>query len=397
MRIRRGPGRPPSALFGGAHRPDPLILHATQPTTAGVAQFVFSIAAAQREQGWQVVVASPPDEAFVARLRAVDVDHRAWNASRNPGPGTAREVRALRSIARDLRPDVVHLHSSKAGLAGRLGAGRVAPVVFQPHAWSFEAVDGPMRVATTRWERFAARRTEVVLCVSEAERERGRGAGIRARFEVVANGVDVAEFGFVDAEAGRRAKERLALGPEPLVVCVGRLCRQKGQDLLVQAWAGVVDAVPDARLVLVGDGPDRSELEANAPASITFAGYRDDVADWLAAADVVTMPSRWEGMAFSALEAMAVGRSVVAFDVDGVRESVGETGALVAPDDVAGLADAIVARLRDSELREREGRAARTRVEQNHDARHQLARVVQLTADISGRGSAGGGELAERG
>jgi glycosyltransferase involved in cell wall biosynthesis len=397
VRIRAGVRRPRSALFPAKTGAGPVVLHATQPTTAGVAQFVLSIAAVQREHGWQVVVASPPDEAFVARLRAIGVDHRAWDASRNPGPGTAREVRALRSIARAVRPDVLHLHSSKAGLAGRLGAGGVAPVVFQPHAWSFEAVDGPMRVATTGWERFAARRTEVVLCVSEAERERGRAAGIRARFEVVANGVDIAEFGFVDRDSGRLARDRLALGTAPVVVCVGRICRQKGQDLLVRAWSHVVDAIPDARLVFVGDGPDRADLESSAPPTITFAGQRDDVADWLAAADVVAMPSRWEGMAFTALEAMAVGRSVVAFDVDGVHESLGDTGALVAADDIAGFAAAIVARLDDDELRAREGRAARVRVERNHDARNQLARVVQLTADISGRGSVGGAERADRG
>jgi glycosyltransferase involved in cell wall biosynthesis len=225
-----------------------------------------------------------------------------------------------------------------------------------------------------------------VLCVSEAERERGRAAGIRARFEVVANGVDVAEFGFVAPEAARTAKERLGLGPAPVVVCVGRVCRQKGQDLLLRAWSAIVDAVPDARLALVGDGPDLAELSSSAPPSATFAGHRDDVADWLAAADVVVMPSRWEGMAFTALEAMATGRSVVAFDVDGVRESLGDAGALVPPDDIAGLAAAIVTRLTDHDLRAREGLSARARVETHHDARNQLARVVQLTSDLVDRG-----------
>jgi glycosyltransferase involved in cell wall biosynthesis len=342
-------------------------------------------------------VASPSDEIFISRLRAAGVEHVPWNASRNPGPGTVRETHALRAIARAARPDVLHLHSSKAGLAGRLWRNNGAPVVFQPHAWSFEAVDGPMRIATTTWERLAARRTDVVLCVSDAERERGRAAGIRARFDVVANGVDTVQFPFVDRAGGQLAKQRLGLGVTPVVVCVGRLCRQKGQDLLVRAWARVVDVVPDARLVFVGDGPDREDLSACAPPSITFAGHRDDVADWLAAADVVVMPSRWEGMAFTALEAMAVGRSVVAFDVDGVRESLGDAGALVRPDDIAGLASAIVVRLDDEELREREGRLARARVESFHDARRQLERVVELTADLAGiRRSVNGDRLPDR-
>ncbi len=367
----------------GAVVPGRTVLHVTQPTSGGVARFVLDLAAAQRADGWRVVVASPPDASFVEQLRESGVDHVAWDASRNPGLATAREARTLRALARDVRPDVAHLHSSKAGLAGRVSLRGVAPLMFQPHAWSFEAATGFERAASLRWERLAARWANLVLCVSEAERDRGIASGIRGRYQVVYNGIDLERFPFVDASATGAAKARLGFDDAPLVVCVGRLCRQKGQDALLAAWPRVTNAVGDARLVLVGDGPDRDALEAAAPPGVTFVGHRDDIPAWLTAADVVAMPSRWEGMAYTVLEAMAVGRSIVAFDVDGVRESLGDAGALVAQEDAHGLARAIVARLRDPALVARDAHAARVRVERSHDARDQLAVVMRLAAMIA--------------
>ncbi|WP_420713241.1 glycosyltransferase family 4 protein, partial [Streptomyces sp. Tu 6176] len=103
----------------------------------------------------------------------------------------------------------------------------------------------------------------------------------------------------------------------PLVVCVGRLCRQKGQDVLLRAWGPVAERVPGARLVLVGDGPDHDRLRDLAPPSVAFTGAVADPLPWYRAADVVVLPSRWEGMALAPLEAMACARPVVAADVGG--------------------------------------------------------------------------------
>jgi glycosyltransferase involved in cell wall biosynthesis len=286
-------------------------------------------------------------------------------------------------IVDTLDPDVVHLHSSKAGLVGRLALRGRRPTVFQPHAWSFEAADGALARGAAVWERAAARWTDMLLCVSRAECDRGETTGIRCDKRVVVNGVDLDQFAAADEADRTAARRRLGIDGERLVVCVGRLIEQKGQDVLIEAWRSITAGPAHARLVLVGDGPDREELEARATGDVVFTGERDDVPDWLASADVVVFPSRWEGMSLAMLEAMATARSVVATDVDGAREALGdEAGAIVGVDDPEALARAIVARLSDPDRAAREGAAGRRRVEQRHDVRHATESIASIYGDL---------------
>jgi glycosyltransferase involved in cell wall biosynthesis len=286
-------------------------------------------------------------------------------------------------------PALVHLHSSKAGLAGRLAVRRALPTVFQPHAWSFDAVSGVVAGATRTWERSAVRWTDLIVAVSSEEQARGERAGVRAAYVVAPNGVDVERLQPSDI---RPARDRLGLGAGPLAVCVGRLARQKGQDMLVAGWPTVREVVPDARLLLVGDGPDRTHLETIRGEGVELVGGVEDPSLWYAAADVVVMPSRWEGMALVPLEAMACGRSVVTFAVAGVRESLGvddsgssPAGAVVPEGQPEALLAAVAARLADPAAAAREGLAGRARVTKLFDVRrtaHDLTdRVAPLLRD----------------
>ena len=169
------------------------------------------------------------------------------------------------------------------------------------------------------------------------------------------------------------------------MVCVGRLCRQKGQDVLLDAWPRVVARVAEAQLVLVGDGPDEKHLRRLADGDVRLVGRRSDVADWLAAADVFALPSRWEGMSIGMVEAMARGRSVVATDVPGAAEALdGEAGAIVPREDPAALADALAVRLLDPARADAEGRSARERVERSHDLRAMTASLAELYEELLG-------------
>ena len=150
--------------------------------------------------------------------------------------------------------------------------------------------------------------------------------------------------------------------------------------------------MPEAQLVLVGDGPDRRALErlADELPGVTFAGARTDVPLWMAAADVVVVPSRWEGMALVPLEAMACARSVVATDVNGVVDSVPPgAGAVVPLDDPEALSEALAHRLVDPELADEEGWQGRSHVETHHDvttSTRELARVyLRLVGARRGR------------
>ncbi|MFI1991541.1 glycosyltransferase [Actinoplanes sp. NPDC020271] len=354
------------------------VLHVAQPTEAGVARYVLGACRHQRAHGWRVTTACPDGGGLAAALRRAGVPRLRWAATRGPGPASLGEIARLRALIRTVRPDVVHLHASKAGLAGRLWPTAGVPVLFQPHGWSWLAVDGPLRWACVRWERFAAHRTDLLICVGDGEAEQGRAAGIAGRCTVVRNGVDLERFQPANAAERFAARTRLGVPIDvPLAVCPGRLTRQKGQDVLLEAWPAVRAVCPRAGLAVVGEGDLGPRLRAGNTPGVSFAGAVEDVRDWLAAADVVVLPSRWEGLSLVLLEAMATGRSVVASDVPGLREALlPGAGAQVPPDDPQALAEALSRRLLDPAACEAEGEQGA-----RHAAQFDLRRTYeQLTA-----------------
>ncbi len=364
----------------GAGHATPTVLHVAQPTEGGVARCVVDLVAAQATGGWRVTVACPPDGVLPTQAAEAGAEVLPWPAGRQPGPGTAAEARRLADVLSRTGPDVVHLHSSKAGVAGRAVLRGKRPTVFQPHAWSFHAAPTGLRQLSTLWERRAHRWADAVVCVSEAERDQGLRAGIDGRYVVVPNGVRPQRRRAATPAERASVRARLGLPADgPVAVCVGRLCRQKGQSALLAAWRRVSAVLPRARLVLVGDGPDATELRRLAGPGVSFTGAVADPVDWYAAADVVTCPSRWEGMALVPLEAMAQGRSVVASDVAGMAEAVPpDAGALVPPDDVPALADALVRRLGSPGSADAEGRRGRAHVAAHHTVARTTAAVDRL-------------------
>ena len=361
------------------------VLHVSMPTFGGVPTVLLGYIKDQLARGWSVSVACPSDGWLATAAADAGAEVLPWPASRAPGPRVADESLRLARLTAAEQPDVVHLHSAKAGLAGRLAVRGRRPTVFQPHAWSFLAVENIARVAATQWERFAARWTDAIVCVSEAERQLGVTHGVHAPMHVIRNGVDVTRWVAASAADRVAARARLGLPDRPRAVCVGRLCEQKGQRDLLDAWGIVRTAVSGAELVLVGDGPDRQALHRRVgrEGDVVLVGERADVWWWLAAADVVVVPSRWEGMALVPLEAMACARSVVATDVVGVAESVPPSaGRVVATGDRTGLAREIAARLTNSARCDAEGAAGRRHVESHHDLTTSAAAVVSLYSTL---------------
>jgi glycosyltransferase involved in cell wall biosynthesis len=357
------------------------VLHVAQPREGGVAGYVLAACLDQLARGWDVAVACPDGGPLADDLVRAGVRRLRWPAVRSPGAEALPETLRLRGIIDRIRPDVLHLHAAKAGLAGRLGPGLATrlgrgsrPVLFQPHGWSWLAVEGALRRATLAWERAAARRTDLFLCVGEAEEEVGRAHGVRGRFAVVRNGVDLGRFR--PATDRDRADARRALGLDPiapLAVCVGRVTRQKGQDVLLAAWPEVRRRCPEARLAVVGEGDLLPALRDRRDPGVRYAGASTDVRPWLAAADVVVLPSRWEGLPLTVLEAFARGRGVVVSDVPGLAEVVvPEVGARVPAEDPVALAGAVADRLTSPYLNRRESAAA---------ARHAARFDLRLTFD----------------
>lgn len=352
------------------------VLHVSESLLGGVGRFIATAAEDQLERGYSVAVAAPMEGSADGLPTEVELHH--WPARPQPGPWVAKEIVTLDRIVESFEPDLVHLHSSKAGLAGRLLLRGRLPTVHQPHAWSFFAKCGPMKRATRAWEVLGARWTHMVLCVSEDERRLGQAAGVDARYRVLPNGVDLDRSPAPAPDARLRARAELGIGGEPLAVCVGRLHRQKNQAALLDLWPQLREQLPTAILALLGEGPDRAELEARGTEGVRFLGQTDRVRLWLEAADVVAQPSRWEGMSLSVLEALACARSVVVTDVPGMREVAEGVGAVVPEHEPAALRTALIERLGNRERADAEGAAGRARVQERYDLRVQLDGVRDL-------------------
>ncbi len=205
--------------------------------------------------------------------------------------------------------------------------------------------------------------------------------------------IDVVPYGI---DAGARARNahpgafRRAIGArsEPIVGFAGRLTRQKGVDVLLRAFARVEAAHPEARLVLAGDGPDRPALEQLARSlglkRAMFLGWRSDVADIMADFSLLAVPSRWEGFGLVALEAMALGKPVVAARVSALPEIVmpEETGLLVSSGSEAELAEALLSLISDPPRAERMGKAGRARVLLEFPVNKMAKRTAEIYAAV---------------
>jgi glycosyltransferase involved in cell wall biosynthesis len=360
------------------------VLHAAQPTDAGVARYVTTVAADQLARGWQVVVACPSSGHLATELSAHGVPRLHWPATRSPGVDTVPETQRLRRLINQVQPDVVHLHSAKAGLAGRLAVRGERPTLFQPHGWSWLAVRGATARGALAWERLAARWTDLLVCVGEGEAAHARHQRVGARHVVIRNGVDLASFTPAAEQTRATARDRLGIDREaPLAVCLGRITRQKGQDVLLTAWPQVQRHCPAAQLCIIGDGDLLPTLRGCAPPGVRFVPSVTDPRPWYAAADVVVLPSRWEGLSLTLLEALASGCSVVVSDIPGLAEAItAGVGVRVPVGDARAVAGALTRRLADADLRAAEGRAAALAAKA-FDVRHTHEQLAAVTAQVA--------------
>ena len=370
----------------------PSVLHLAQPVDGGVAAVLRTVAQDQAARGWRVAVGCPGGPGLSEELRDLGLRWVDWPAARAKRAATPTQVRELDAVVRRVDPQVVHLHSASAGITGRLAVRGRRPTIYQPHGWTWQSEHGALARVAVGWERLAQRWTDVLVCVSQAERDAGRAHGLTAPMQVVPNGVDLVRFRPADAAARAAARRRLGLPDGPLAVCVGRRDEQKGQATLVQAWPVVLSELPSARLALVGTGPAAEELAAEVDRAglgrrVLLPGPSAQVPDWYAAADVVAFSSRYgEAMALTPLEAQASGRALVATDVAGVREALGAgAGVLVPAGDAAAMAQALVSRLADPALAAREGAAGRRHAERALGSARSLDLLAELTAELAGR------------
>jgi glycosyltransferase involved in cell wall biosynthesis len=304
----------------------------------------------------------------------------------------ARAFKALLDIFRAEKFDLVHGHMPISGLLARAAAkaAGVPRIAYTGHGFLFNQ-PGPLwrKGLALGLEWIGGRATDVFMTVSQEEAADARRLGIARHAVGIGNGRDPARFAAPDPAARAALRAGLGAGPEDcVVVIVSRIVRHKGHVELLRA----MEQVPNAVLWVVGNrldsdhGPDMAEDFARAERllgrRLVRLGYRDDIPDVLAAADIFCLPSHFEGLPMSVIEAMLSGLPVVATDIRGPREQVlpGETGLLVPPRAVEPLARAIATLAADPALRARMGEAGRRYALAHFDE----AKVVANTLDLMG-------------
>jgi glycosyltransferase involved in cell wall biosynthesis len=310
-----------------------------------------------------------------------------------------RDIRSLAHIKRILRefqPDVVHTHSAKGGMLGRMAATslKVPAVIHTVHGAPFHPYQGRGARALFRWcERYAAGKCHVMVSVAEAMTDLLVEAGVapRDKFVTIYSGMDVEPF-LAANDHRDDVRRELGFSDEHIVIGkIARLFHLKGHEYLVDAAQAVVASCPRAKFLLVGDGILRESLQRQlADAGLTdyfcFTGLvpPNRIPALLGAMDVLVHTSLREGLARALPQALIAGKPVVSYDVDGAREVVidHQTGRLLPPRSIDELSEALIELCRDANLRDRLGSAGRQRFTDQFRHETMTARLRELYARL---------------
>jgi glycosyltransferase involved in cell wall biosynthesis len=360
----------------------------TELSPAGAERCVVNLATGLPADRFEVQVAALEGGALVETLRAAAVKVTLAGAPRR------RPVRALMRLARLLRReriDLLHTHLFHADLAGRAAAAlagtarllhtvHVAERRFRPHHFAFA--------------RLLAGRCDRIVCVSESvKRHHARLSGLGdSRYAVIPNGIDVDRYRRDELARQRLRRQWGVADGETLVAFLGRLDPQKDPLGLLAAFERAVTPRPQPAMKLVMAGTGSLEAAVRRAAErpslggcVKVLGFRDDVPAILSAADLLAMPSRWEGFGLAAAEAMAASLPVAATRVEGLGEVVldGQTGLLTPPGDTEAFAAALRTLAGDPALRERMGRRGLQRARRLYSLEGFLAAHASLYAEVA--------------
>jgi glycosyltransferase involved in cell wall biosynthesis len=306
-----------------------------------------------------------------------------------------RSYRQLLNLLRDIRPQIIHTHSSKAGILGRLAAARLGiPAVHTIHGAAFHYGQNPLaHQSYILAEKVAARHCAKFISVCDAMTDQYVKAGIapRERFITIYSGMEVEPF-LNPPRPREDVRRELGLAPEHVVITkVARLFHLKGHECVIAAARQVASRYPLVRFVFVGDGILRDQFqrqidEAGLSSVFVFTGLVSParVPELIQASDVVVHASYWEGLARVLPQALIAGKPVVSYDVDGAREVVipGVTGYLLPPRSVDELAGALSELAANGELRERLGRAGRERFVEQFRHETMTRRIREVYASL---------------
>lgn len=286
-----------------------------------------------------------------------------------------KAVWKLRQMMIDGKYDIVHTHSSKAGVLGRVAArwAGVPLSVHTVHGWSFHEHMSPSKKNFyVALEKIGYRNGDAMIAVSPKDIDKGlaEGIGRREDYTLIRSGIELDRFGQVSPATAADMRQTLGIPADALVIgSVTRLSAQKDPLTLIDALAGIHQARPDTWSVIVGDGALRPQVEAKITnyglsGRILLTGLRRDVPEIMATFDLFVLSSLWEGLPRVLPQAMATGLPIVCTRADGSAEAVidGESGFLVEPQSSEQIAEKAILLIDDSQLRQEMGAAGKARV-----------------------------------
>ena len=257
--------------------------------------------------------------------------------------------RTLRRIIKQLKPDIVYAHSSKAGAFARIAdLGLNNRVIYNPHGWAFNMQQAAKKRELYKWvEKISAHFCDKIVCISDAEKESALREKIckPSKLQVIYNGIDLEEI----EKTAPMSRVQLGIPEDAFVVgMVGRLSKQKAPDTFVKAAKLIKEKIPNAFFLMVGDGELRDQVEDlinqyDLGSSFLITGWVDNPTAYMKIMDVGMLLSRWEGFGLVLPEYMTCGVPIVATNVDAIPNIVknGVNGMLTDKDDYHKVANAV--------------------------------------------------------
>ena len=358
-----------------------------KPSLGGGQTAVFLLASNLGRSEFDVSVCSEDGGPLVDALNKIGVRHHEASFGKKHW---RKNIRNIRRILMKEQIDLLHTHGGVAGFFGRWAAWRQAKtsvLVHTLHGIHYLHYRNPVLKRTyIHLEKDFSRFTDKLVLVSEGDRAlalRYRLAP-ETKLAVVKNGLDPRGFPGPQ-DTSRLAKEFGIEGAGPIVGTVARLHRQKGVIYLIRAAARIKQAFPGAKVVCAGGGPLRPMMEQAVKRlgledTVMLLGDVENAASLISLFDVFVLPSLWEGLPFVLIEAAALGKAIVATNVEGNQEIIsdGETGLLVPARDPEALAEAVLKLLQDRTLASRLAAAARTLI----PPRHTLSDMIRETEEL---------------
>ncbi|HEX2952202.1 MAG TPA: glycosyltransferase family 4 protein [Armatimonadota bacterium] len=358
------------------------IAYLLRPAEGGIKTHLLTLLRGLDQNRIDPIVICPPSSTLADAVKQLGIDVIPLDivGELNPMKDMQAALR-LRKILREIKPDILHIHSAKAGLVGRLAvmSRRRPKVILTMHSFVFdERVGEKRRKLISSIERYFLKYTDKIVAVSQALKDE-----LVSEMALPEEKIDVIYSGITFRDCHKEPHFGIRIGS------VARLAPQKGVELFIRAAALVLAECPNVSFLVAGDGPYRANLRAMAeslaiPEAIDFLGFQDDIPAFLSTLDIFMLTSHRETFGLSVVEAMSQAVPVVATRVGGVPEIIDDekNGLLAEPGNPQDIADKVIRLLKDPEFAKQMAEAGNTSVRSRFTAERMVGETVALYTSL---------------